>query len=64
MLTGQVANAGATKISQSQAEYQSSPKGIRRCDKCLQFQPPAACKIVEGTISPAGSCDYFAPVPK
>jgi hypothetical protein len=29
----------------------------------VQFQPPASCKLVDGSISPSGSCDFFAPKP-
>lgn len=50
------------KVSQSQAGYKSSPRGGVRCDKCQQFQPPSGCKIVDGAISPSGSCNFFAPM--
>jgi hypothetical protein len=53
-----------TKVAKSDAEYKDSPRGSMRCDSCLQFQPPAGCKIVEGAISPAGSCDLWAPKPR
>jgi hypothetical protein len=39
--------------------YQDHPDGDKRCDKCVQFQPPDACKMVEGTISAQGSCRIF-----
>jgi hypothetical protein len=51
----------ATKVPQQQADYKATPRGPARCDKCVQFLPPAACKLVAGQISPAGSCDFFAP---
>ena len=53
---------GAPKISQKAVAYQDHPDGNKRCDKCIQFQPPNACKIVDGTISPQGSCRIFAPI--
>jgi hypothetical protein len=53
----------AAKVPKSQADYEDKPRGGVRCDRCLQFQPPAACKVVDGAISPAGSCDFFAPKP-
>jgi hypothetical protein len=56
--------AWAFKVPQSQAGYKNSPNGGNECDKCLQFQPPSACKIVEGAVSPSGSCNFFAPKPK
>jgi hypothetical protein len=51
------------KIDQKTAMYQPSPKNGQRCDKCFAFEPPAGCKLVAGTISPAGWCQLFAPKP-
>ncbi len=69
LIFGAGAAAGATargppawaviKIPQNQAHYSSRPRGANECDKCVQFQPPAACKIVDGLVSPSGSCDFF-----
>ena len=53
---------GSPKISQRAVAYQDHPEGDKRCDKCAQFQPPNACKMVEGTISPQGSCRIFVPI--
>jgi hypothetical protein len=47
------------KISQADAKYQATPKGDQRCDGCVNFQPPNACKFVEGDISPSGWCQLF-----
>jgi hypothetical protein len=63
-LTPRPAAAGGGKVSQAQARYQNAPRGGQRCDRCLQFEPPSACKIVEGAVSPSGSCNFFAPRPK
>jgi len=49
------------KISKVAVNYQDHPDGDKRCDKCAQFQPPDACKMVDGTISPQGSCRIFMP---
>jgi hypothetical protein len=49
------------KISKVAVNYQDHPDGNKRCDKCVQFQPPDACKVVEGAISPQGSCRIFVP---
>jgi hypothetical protein len=49
------------KISQAVANYQNTPKGDQRCDRCINFQPPNACKFVQGDISPSGWCELFAP---
>ena len=47
------------KISKIAVNYQDHPDGDKRCDKCIQFQPPDACKVVDGSISPQGSCRIF-----
>jgi hypothetical protein len=53
-ILGPNANRAAAKISQAAVAYQPLPNGDKRCDKCVQFLPPNACKIIEGTISPQG----------
>jgi hypothetical protein len=52
------------KLSQADAKYQTAPKGDQRCDGCTNFQPPNACKFVDGDISPNGWCQLFGPKPK
>jgi hypothetical protein len=47
------------KMSQADAKYQGTPKGDQRCDGCMLFQPPSACKVVQGEISPGGWCQLF-----
>jgi RNA polymerase sigma-70 factor (ECF subfamily) len=54
--------AAAPKMSQTAVAYQDHPDGDKRCDKCVQFQPPNACKLVDGTISSQGSCRIFMPM--
>ena len=51
--------AAQPKISKVAVNYQDHPDGDKRCDKCVQFQPPDACKVVDGSISPQGSCRIF-----
>ena len=58
----QNAATAAIKISQKAVAYQDHPEGDKRCDKCVQFQPPDGCKMVEGTINPQGSCRIFVPI--
>lgn len=58
----QAGNSG--KVSQTQAGYQNSPKGGARCDKCIQFLAPSACKLVDGAVSPTGYCKFFIPRPQ
>jgi hypothetical protein len=50
-----------TKIAQKIVQYQETPKGDQKCSICVNFDPPNACKIVEGTISPEGWCIAFGP---
>jgi hypothetical protein len=47
------------KISQANAKYQDHPNNNQQCDGCIQFEAPNACKIVDGTISPKGWCQFF-----
>ncbi len=49
------------KIDKAMVLYQDKPKEDQQCSKCLHFQPPNACAIVAGTISPTGWCGAFAP---
>jgi hypothetical protein len=60
--TSAVSQAAAQqKINQEDAKYQGTPKGNQHCDGCVNFQPPKACKFVQGDISPSGWCQLFAP---
>jgi hypothetical protein len=52
----------APKISKKAVAYQDHPDGDKQCDRCAQFQPPDACKMVEGPINPQGSCRIFVPI--
>jgi hypothetical protein len=56
--------AAQQKISQADAKYQTTPKGDQRCDGCVNFQPPNACRFVGGDISPSAWCQLFSPKPK
>jgi hypothetical protein len=49
------------KIEQSQVQYQPTPKDGVKCSTCVNFEAPAACKIVSGKISPDGWCIAYAP---
>jgi hypothetical protein len=53
--------AAAPSISKAAVAYQDEPEGAKECDKCVQFVAPSSCKVVEGTISPHGSCRIFMP---
>jgi hypothetical protein len=49
------------KVAQNVVQYQTSPKDGAMCSLCVNFAPPNACNIVDGTISPNGWCVAFAP---
>ena len=62
MISAALNNANAApKISKQAVAYQDHPDGDKRCERCTQFQPPDACKMVDGQISPQGSCRIFIP---
>ena len=48
------------KVTQATVQYQNKPKGPQNCAACVNFQPPNACKFVQGTISPNGWCMLFS----
>jgi hypothetical protein len=62
LFAGALATAAAQsgKMSQQAAAYQSAPKNGQKCMDCSLFQSPSSCKLVDGTISPAGWCKFFA----
>ena len=53
-------SAGA-KFSQKMAQYQPTPKGPQNCANCVQFQPAAACKVVDGSVAASGWCMLYSP---
>jgi hypothetical protein len=59
-MSAAVAQGGSGKMSQQAAAYQTSPKNGQRCTDCSFYVAPGACKLVDGTISPAGWCKFFA----
>jgi hypothetical protein len=56
-----VARAQQTKVAKTVVAYQDTPKEGHSCAGCSLFEPPNACKVVEGTISPSGWCKLWAP---
>lgn len=54
--------AAAIKISKTAVAYQDHPQGDKRCGKCMQFQAPDGCKLVDGPVSPQGFCRIFSPL--
>jgi len=51
------------KLQGSMVMYQATPKDGQKCSTCLHFQPPNACAIVSGNISPEGWCAVWAAKP-
>jgi len=47
------------KMAQKDVAYQPTPHQGQACVTCSQFEPPSACKVVEGTISAAGWCQLY-----
>lgn len=56
---GLIASPAAAKMSPKAMAYRPSPNGNQSCMNCANFQPPASCKLVEGTISPSGWCILY-----
>jgi hypothetical protein len=56
---GSRADEPPVKISQAEAQYQSTPKGMLSCATCTFFIKPRSCKVVGGDISPTGWCKLF-----
>lgn len=55
-----LSEAEAEQNSQDVAKYQAKPNGAQHCALCVNFQPPNACKFVQGDISPDGWCQLFS----
>jgi len=53
--------AAQQKIGQALAKYQGTPNGNDHCGLCTNFQPPNACRFVQGEINPNGWCQLFSP---
>ena len=58
-LTPRGAAAAPPKLPPSEIGYQASPKGAARCELCVNWQAPNACRVVAGPISPSGWCSLF-----
>jgi hypothetical protein len=58
-VAGAASAAAAAKSSQKAVEYQGHPKAGHSCNTCKNFQPPQACKVVEGPVESSGWCDKY-----
>jgi hypothetical protein len=59
IVSGIAPSQAQQKMSQSDAEYQETPKSGLTCAACSLFRPPRSCEIVQGDISPNGWCRFF-----
>ena len=59
-LSATAARAGQMKMSPGDIGYQSHPNGTQRCELCVNWQGPSACKVVSGPISANGWCGIYA----
>ena len=55
--------AKAAKVAQKIVGYQDTPKGAQQCDNCSQFEAPASCKVVDGTVAATGWCKVYVKKP-
>jgi high potential iron-sulfur protein len=60
-LLGPASSAKADKMTKTVVGYQNSPNGNQQCSNCGQFEPPNACKFVEGDISTTAWCKVWTP---
>jgi hypothetical protein len=51
----------SNKMSPRAMSYRPTPNGKQRCDNCANWQPPGACKLVDGAIAPSGWCILYNP---
>jgi hypothetical protein len=52
-------SAQAAKLSKAAVKYQNSPKGSQSCANCKLFEPPSACRSVEGSVAASGWCNIW-----
>lgn len=63
VLSATLSKTAEAKAAQNLVGYQDQPHGSQQCDNCAQFEPPSACKVVDGTISPTGWCKVYVKKP-
>jgi hypothetical protein len=54
-----VTKEASAKVAQKLVAYQDTPKGDQNCANCKLFEPPNACKSVDGVIKPSGWCKLW-----
>jgi len=58
-LASVVTKEASAKIAPNLVAYQATPKNGQDCKGCKLFEPPNACKSVDGAISPSGWCKLW-----
>jgi hypothetical protein len=56
------ARAATRKMTQKEAGYVDEAEDGLICAACSLFEEPKYCAIVEGEVSPNGTCKYFTHV--
>lgn len=59
VLAGTVLPAEA-KMAQKAAGYVDTTKDGKTCSTCNLFKAPSSCSLVDGTISPNGTCRFYS----
>ena len=52
--------AASNKMSPRAMSYRPTPNGGQRCSTCANWQPPGACKLVDGPIAANGWCILYS----
>lgn len=47
------------KLTREEAGYKEATTGASICAACADFVAPKYCSIMEGEVSPEGTCKYF-----
>jgi hypothetical protein len=56
------ATAQSKKMTRKEVGYRDEPNDGLPCSACALFLEPKYCVILDGAISPNGTCNYFAHV--
>jgi hypothetical protein len=57
-----IAAAASRKMTKEKAGYLDEAEDGLICAACSLFEEPTYCAIVEGDVSPNGTCKYFTHV--
>ena len=50
------------KLTPEEAGYKTATDGAQICAACAYFVAPKYCSIIQGEVSPEGTCKYFRDV--